>query len=103
MQKKNKSKVNTQQKITQKSTEEELGKFLKLPAAVNKNLAMQYFIPEWDDKVDAGYNFILDEFSQNRNAYQDDIYAHEIYSQPNYHGILVSKVIIDKKKVKEPI
>ncbi len=87
--------------LNKKSIKEELDKFLKLPVAVNKHLAMRYFIPEWDDKVDAGYDFIRDEFSANRNAYTDDIYAHQIYhSQYNYHGILVSKVIVDKKKSK---
>ncbi|MDJ0677360.1 MAG: hypothetical protein QNJ36_18600 [Calothrix sp. MO_167.B42] len=89
--------------LNKKSIEEELDKFLKLPPAVNKHLAMRYFIPEWDDKVDASYDFIRDEFSANRNAYTDDIYAHQIYGQGNYDGILVSKVIVDKKKVKEPI
>lgn len=60
---------------------------------------MQYFIPEWDDKVDAGYDFLQENFSPNRNAYKDDIYAHEekIYAKPNYDGILVSKIVVDLK------
>jgi Queuine tRNA-ribosyltransferase len=61
---------------------------------------MQYFIPEWDDKVDKNYNFLVDEFSTNRDGYKDDVYAHEIYSKPNYHGILVSKIVVDKRKSK---
>ncbi|BAZ19259.1 queuine tRNA-ribosyltransferase (plasmid) [Kalymmatonema gypsitolerans NIES-4073] len=77
-----------------------LDEFLNLPRAVNTHLRMKYFIPEWDDKVDIGYNFLLDESSLNRNAYRDDVYAHEIYSQPNYDGILVSKVVVDKIKNK---
>ncbi|MEA5506970.1 tRNA-guanine transglycosylase DpdA [Halotia wernerae UHCC 0503] len=77
-----------------------LDEFLNLPRAVNTHLRMKYFIPEWDDKVDIGYKFLLDESSLNRNAYRDDVYAHEIYSQPNYDGILVSKVVVDKIKNK---
>jgi hypothetical protein len=83
-------------------TEEDLRSFLELPPAINQHLPMQYFIPEWDDKVDAGYDFLQDKFSPNRNAYKDDIYAHDqkIYAQPNYDGILVSKIVVDKRKSK---
>jgi queuine/archaeosine tRNA-ribosyltransferase len=95
-----KSKIKNTTEKEKKSPEEYLRRFLELPAAVNKHLAMQYFIPEWDDKVDAGYDFLRDEFSPNRNAYTDDIYAHEIYLRANYSGILVSKVVIDKKPSK---
>ncbi|MGL4498507.1 MAG: tRNA-guanine transglycosylase DpdA, partial [Planktothrix sp.] len=56
---------------------------------------MHYFIPEWDDRVDSSYNFLTDKFTENRKT-DDDIYSHEIYNSPNYDGILVSKVIIDK-------
>ncbi|MHC5730694.1 MAG: hypothetical protein ACYTXY_42625, partial [Nostoc sp.] len=86
-----------------KYTEEDLRSFLELPPAINQHLPMQYFIPEWDDKVDAGYDFLQDNFSPNRNAYKDDIYAHDqkIYAQPNYDGILVSKIVVDKRKSKK--
>ncbi|MBW4616376.1 MAG: queuine tRNA-ribosyltransferase family protein [Desmonostoc vinosum HA7617-LM4] len=94
-----KSKTKKQAK-NNKLLQEDLSTYLELPLAVNTHLAMQYFIPEWDDKVDVGYDFLQDEFSLNRKAYRDDIYAHEIYSKPNYHGILVSKVVVDKRKSK---
>ncbi len=94
------SKVKNKTKSQPKSTEEDLRRFLELRPAVNKHLQMQYFIPEWDDKVDAGYIFEQDKFSPNRNAYTDDLYAHLIYTKPNYHGILVSKVVVDKRKTK---
>ena len=97
-------KLNFHNKSHRKSkyTEEDLRSILKLPVAVNQYLTMQYFIPEWDDKVDAGYDFLQDKFSPNRNAYKDDIYAHEekIYEKPNYDGILVSKIVVDKRKSK---
>jgi len=96
--KRNQIKKVSQDKL--QSTEEDITRFLKLPPAVNKHIEMQYFIPEWDDKVDASYNFLQDTFTPNRNAYKDDIYAHQIYAKPNYNGVLVSKVVVDKKKTK---
>lgn len=84
-----------------KRTLEDLNCFLELPPSCNQDLPMQYFIPEWEDKVDAGYDFLDDKFSPKRNAYTDDIYAHEIYQKPNYHGVLVSKVVIDKRPSKK--
>jgi Queuine tRNA-ribosyltransferase len=74
---------------------------LKLPAAPNIHLGMQYFIPEWDDFVDPKYCFQQDLHPANRQPYIDDIYAHEIYSTPNYDGILVSKVVVDKSQTKK--
>ncbi|MBO3459109.1 hypothetical protein G7B40_011880 [Aetokthonos hydrillicola Thurmond2011] len=96
----NEEKIKDKNKQQKTNLKQDLLQFLELPPAVNKHFDMQYFIPEWDDKVDAGYDFLRDEFSPNRNPYTDDIYAHEIYEKPNYHGILVSKVVVDKKKSK---
>ncbi len=84
-----------------KSTGENFRSFLELTPAVNNHLQMQYFIPEWDDKVDAGYDFLQDRFSLHRNAYKDDIYSHEIYANYNYSGILVSKIVVDKRATKK--
>ena len=72
----------------------------KIPPAPNLHLGMQYFIPEWDDRVDLGFDFLSDSFSPNRNPY-DDLYAHQIYSQPNYDGILISRTVIDKSNKKK--
>lgn len=53
-----------------------------------------YFIPEWDDLVDAGYDFAADESPSG--AWSREAYAHEIYPVPNYDGILVSRSVMDK-------
>jgi hypothetical protein len=77
--------------------------FISIPdlsTAPQLHLGMQYFIPEWDDRVDPGYKFLKNEFTSNRDTYTNDVYAHEMYSSPNYDGILVSKVVVDKKKSK---
>ncbi|MDB4777453.1 tRNA-guanine transglycosylase DpdA [Verrucomicrobia bacterium] len=69
-----------------------------------KNAAMQYFIPEWDDRVDPDYDFSCDGITEGRDPYTHDVYAHEIYPGPNYDGILVSKSVIeDNQKKKERI
>lgn len=84
-----------------KSEEEESISISELPAAPNLDLGMQYFIPEWDDRVDIGYNFLNDTLSPGRNPYTDDLYAHQIYPHPNYDGVLVSKAIVEKSKKKK--
>jgi len=73
-----------------------------LPPAPNIHLGVQYFIPEWDDRVDPDYNFSTDSFSSNRrDPYADDVYAHEIFfPNPNYDGILISKAVIDESQTK---
>ena len=69
--------------------------------APNTQLGMKYFIPEWDDFVDPGYCFQKDLHPIHRKPYVDDVYAHEIYAKPNYDGILVSKVVVDKSQTKK--
>jgi hypothetical protein len=57
---------------------------------------MLYFIPDWDDRVDPGYDFEHDRHTAGRDPYRDDRYAHEIYSDaPPYDGILLSRAVID--------
>ena len=60
---------------------------------------MQYFIPDWDDRVDPKYNFLTDMLTPSRDPYANDVYAPmKIYPNPNYDGILVSKVVLDSNK-----
>jgi Queuine tRNA-ribosyltransferase len=74
-----------------------------LQPSANYALGIQYFIPEWDDRVDPRYNFIDDKNAGNRDTYSDDVYAHQIYDRPNYNGILLSRVVFDKSKKKSKI
>ena len=66
-----------------------------------KNASMQYFIPEWDDRVDPDYDFSCDAITEDREPYTHDVYAHEIYPGPNYDGILVSKSVIEDNQKKK--
>lgn len=76
---------------------------LNLPNAPNIHHKMQYFIPEWDDLVDPKYNFQTSSMAPHRDPLKDDVYAHQIYSSPNYDGILVSKTIIANSKKKKEL
>ena len=71
-----------------------------IPVAPNAALGMDYFIPEWDDHVDPGYDFLNSRLTPARDPYADEVYAHQIYDKPNYDGILVSKVVVDSSKKK---
>jgi hypothetical protein len=60
-----------------------------------------YFIPEWDDLVDPDYDFESDIHSGGMGDWSNEVYAHQLYSEPNYDGILVSKVIAEKSTKKK--
>lgn len=61
---------------------------------------LRYFIPEWDDRVDPDYDFTNDIHSGGRGAWDNEVYAHQMYSEPNYDGILMSRAVADKGKRK---
>jgi hypothetical protein len=63
---------------------------------------MMYFIPEWDDLVNPHYEFLTDTHpTGTSDSYESAIYAHQIYDAPQYDGILISKVVAEKKKSKK--
>ncbi|MCD6515794.1 MAG: hypothetical protein J7L07_12785 [Candidatus Odinarchaeota archaeon] len=65
---------------------------------------MKYFIPEWDDKVDPGYDFIADRHSKEhrKNPLKNDVYMWDIFGLDNVpiDGVLVSRMTIMQNKVK---
>jgi hypothetical protein len=56
---------------------------------------LSYFIPDWDDQVDPDYDFASDTHSGGSADWSNQVYAHQIYPQPNYDGILMSKVVAE--------
>lgn len=62
---------------------------------------LRYFIPEWDDLVDRDYDFEKDEHSGGTGDWTNEVYAHQLYPEPNYDGILISKVVAEKSKKKK--
>ncbi|NLE26539.1 tRNA-guanine transglycosylase DpdA [Methanoculleus horonobensis] len=65
---------------------------------------MRYFIPEWDDRVDPGFDFIRDQHSQahKEDALNNDTYMWDIFGIENvpFDGVLVSIATIQEKKSK---
>jgi hypothetical protein len=51
---------------------------------------MKFYVPDWDDRVDPGFDFLSDRPTLGRDPYRDDQYAHELMSEPVYDGVLVS-------------
>jgi len=56
---------------------------------------MKFFFPDSHDLVDPSFDFTTERRSQNRVRHQDDQYAHELFNEPPYSGILVSKAVVD--------
>lgn len=61
---------------------------------------LSYFIPEWDDLVDGDFDFATDTHSGGSGDWSNEVYAHQMYPEPNYDGILISKVVAEKSKKK---
>ena len=57
-----------------------------------------YYVPQWEDRVDPGYDFINETHTKGRVPYRDDAYAHELLSTPPYDGVLVSKGVIEENR-----
>lgn len=62
---------------------------------------LSYFIPEWDDLVDRDFDFENDIHSGGSGDWSNEVYAHQMYPEPNYDGILISKVVAEKSKKKK--
>jgi hypothetical protein len=56
---------------------------------------VKFYFPDSQDLVSPTYDFLQDEYSPFRVRQRDDRYAHEVLSSAPYHGILVSKSIVD--------
>ena len=62
---------------------------------------LRYFIPEWDDLVDPDYDFATDTHAGGSGDWSNEVYAHQMYPEPNYDGLLVSKVVAEKSRKKK--
>ena len=68
--------------------------------AKNYERPMRYFIPDWEDLVDPGYDFVTDIGIKGKAKYRDEVYAHQIYKEPNYDGLLFSKSTVEDGAIK---
>jgi hypothetical protein len=62
---------------------------------------LSYFIPDWDDLVDPDYDFLNDEHSHGRGHWTNNVYAHQLYPEPAYDGILVSRLVAEENDEKK--
>ena len=56
---------------------------------------MKFFFPDHHDMVDPNFDFVQEKHSAHRVRQRTDVYAHELFTIPPYHGILVSKTAIE--------
>jgi hypothetical protein len=56
---------------------------------------VHYFLPDSQDLVDPSFDFVKETRSPDRLRHRDDRYAHEIFAERVFDGILVSKGIVD--------
>jgi hypothetical protein len=56
---------------------------------------MRFFFPDSQDFVDGTFDFRSETRSATRVRQRDDLYPHELFSEPPYDGLLVSKAVVD--------
>jgi hypothetical protein len=56
---------------------------------------VRFFFPDSQDLVDPSFDFETEERSASRIRQRDDQYAHELFSNPPFDGLLVSKGVVD--------
>lgn len=56
---------------------------------------MKFFFPDSQDLVDPSFNFEAETRSEFRVRQHDDLYAHEVFAQAPFDGILVSMGIVE--------
>jgi hypothetical protein len=62
---------------------------------------LRYLIPDWDDQVDPDYDFATDTHAGGSADWSNQVYAHQLYPEPNYDGILISKVVAEASRRKK--
>jgi len=61
---------------------------------------MQFIFSDSLDMVDPDFDFIEDRSSPKRAPYWDDVYAHEIFTESPYDGMLISKATVGDNIIK---
>jgi hypothetical protein len=80
-----------------------LDKVIQLPknwAGKPHRQKLAYFIPDWDDQVDPDFDFETETHSGGTGDWSNQVYAHQMFKEPNYDGILISKIVAEQSKKK---
>lgn len=56
---------------------------------------MIYFLPDSQDLVDPSFDFEREDRADGRMRHRDDVYAHQVFAQRAYDGMLISKGIVE--------
>lgn len=56
---------------------------------------LKFFFPDSSDLVDPSFDFERETRAPLRVRQRDDLYAHEIFKEPPFDGLLVSKAIVE--------
>jgi hypothetical protein len=68
---------------------------------ISSQRRLKYFIPEWDDLVDADFDFRSDTHSGGTGDWSNEVYAHQLLPEPSYDGLLMSRVVYAKTRKKK--
>lgn len=56
---------------------------------------MNFFFPDSQDLISPSFDFGDETHAEFRIRQRDDLYAHEVFEEPPFDGVLVSKAIVD--------
>lgn len=81
----------------------EVTKTIELPEKYFRAQArkkLRFFLPDWDDRLDEGFDFRTETHSGGMSSWTNEVYAHQVFKRPPYDGLLASRVNIDGSKTK---
>jgi len=63
------------------------------------DMKLKYFLPDWEDRLDPDFDFDNDKYSEphKENPYEHDVYAHQLFREVPYDGILFSLSVFQSK------
>lgn len=56
-----------------------------------------FFLPTWEDRVEPDFDFREESPKCRRDSYKTGLYAHEIFPEPPYDGLLISLALFENK------
>jgi hypothetical protein len=64
---------------------------------MSNRTGLKFFLPDWDEQIDPGYDFVTERFTLARDPHDDDVYAHEVFGEPVHDGLLVSRMALGEQ------
>lgn len=60
---------------------------------------IKFFLPDWEDRLDPKFDFTNDTYSEShkKDPYTNDVYAHQLFKESPYDGILFSLSVFQSK------